>query len=157
MTEKNKINKFITENLDYHTTIPEIIKSIGWNYRQYSKLIGRSERWLDNKLNGDTTKKLNKNDFKTLELAFNQKFPNTNFNDYVYSVTYNNAITHNKKKLHQDIILRDQKINELENEIKKLNIKISELASPQNPDEDKTSQGGDNTPPNDLEIKGDEE
>lgn len=148
MTNKKQIKEFIAENIDYQQVIPMLIKSIGYKFTQYSREIGKSSRYIDTKLNDPNASPLKLNDFKRFQLFFEKKFPETTFEDWVYSQVINNNRAWNKTKLLNDNL-------KLKEEIALLNKKISELESPQYDDNsEETTQGESRVPsPQELVIK----
>jgi len=150
MATKKEIKEFITENIDYHQVIPMLIKAVGYSYAQYSREIGKSSRYIDTKLNKPDVPPLKLNEFKRFQLFFEKKFPDTTFEDWVYSQVINNDKTWNKNKLLMENL-------KMKKEIALLNIKISELESPQINSNDDATQGERVPSPQELVINGDEE
>lgn len=101
VNKKNELKKRVyldelTQD-DYTRLLPLLIKSTGLTFVKFSRMAGKSDKWLTEKLSRNG--KLSLVDFKLFEVYFKEKFPHINFKNYINNVIKDNIITESKISL----------------------------------------------------------
>jgi hypothetical protein len=115
--------KFLTD-IDYQAVIPEVVSSLGISYIDYSLMIGKGKQWLTKKISHQDSAPLSRMDFKRLRLFFDEHFPKTDFEEFVWSVVVEKSYQGKTKYALVKII--DEKEQEIANLKEKLNNQYSE-------------------------------